>query len=178
MAAGAHLARESRDRATTNTLSSMHTAIPTGVMIRAPRPDERDTLVGIWERSVRATHHFLREDDIVSLRPLVGQELGSDAIEWWVLASSADAPIGFLGLVGNAIEGLFIEPEHRGKGGGRHLVAYAQRLRPGTLTVDVNEQNEEALRFYEALGFSVIGRSATDGAGRPFPLIHLERRAS
>lgn len=146
--------------------------------IRAPRPDERDTLVGIWERSVRATHHFLREDDIVSLRPLVGQELESDAIEWWVLASSTDAPIGFLGLVGNAIEGLFIDSEHRGKGGGRYLVAHAQRLRPGTLTVDVNEQNEEAIRFYEALGFSVIGRSATDGAGRPFPLLHLERRPS
>ncbi len=146
--------------------------------VRAPRPDERDVLVGIWERSVRATHHFLREDDIVSLRPLVAEELESDAVEWWVLASRTDAPIGFLGLAGNAIEGLFIDPEHRGKGGGRYLVAYAQRLRPGALTVDVNEQNEAALGFYQALGFSVSGRSATDGAGRPFPLLHLERSAT
>ena len=156
----------------------MHTTNMTDLKIRPPRPDERDALVGIWERSVRATHHFLQERDIVTLRPLVAQELDSDAVEWWVLASSTDAPIGFLGLAGSAIEGLFIDPEHRGQGGGRYLVAYAQQLRPGTLTVDVNEQNDAALGFYEALGFSVVGRSATDDAGRPFPLLHLERRNS
>lgn len=149
----------------------------TDMKIRAPRTDERDALVDIWERSVRATHHFLQEHDIVALRPLVSRELGSDAVEWWVLASSTDVPIGFLGLVGNAIEGLFIDPEHRGQGGGSYLVAYAQQLRPGTLRVDVNEQNDAALGFYEALGFSVVGRSATDDAGRPFPLLHLERRS-
>ncbi|HEU4786569.1 MAG TPA: acetyltransferase [Gemmatimonadaceae bacterium] len=156
----------------------MPTANMPDMKIRAPRPDERDALVGIWERSVRATHHFLQEHDIVTLRPLVGQELDSDAVEWWVLASSTDAPIGFLGLTGNAIEGLFIDPEHRGQGGGSFLVAYAQDLRPGTLTVDVNEQNDAARGFYESLGFSVIGRSATDDAGRPFPRLHLERRSS
>jgi len=156
----------------------MHTANMTDMKIRAPRPDERDALVGIWERSVRATHHFLQEHDIVTLRPLVAQELESDAVEWWVLASSTDAPIGFLGLAGNAIEGLFIDPEHRGQGGGSYLVAYAQQVRPGKLTVDVNEQNDAALGFYEALGFTVVGRSATDDAGRPFPLLHLERRSS
>lgn len=57
-------------------------------------------------------------------------------------------------------------------------MAHAQSLASGALSVDVNEQNEAALRFYEALGFAVVGRSPTDGAGRPFPLLHLKREAS
>jgi putative acetyltransferase len=43
--------------------------------------------------------------------------------------------------------------------------------------VDVNEQNEAARRFYEACGFEVAGRSETDSAGRPFPLLHMRERA-
>ena len=40
--------------------------------------------------------------------------------------------------------------------------------------VDVNEQNPDAIGFYENLGFSVVGRSPLDGQGNPFPLFHLE----
>jgi putative acetyltransferase len=46
-----------------------------------------------------------------------------------------------------------------------------------SLAVDVNEQNEAALGFYEALGFSVVGRSPTDAEGRPFPTLHMKRAA-
>jgi putative acetyltransferase len=41
------------------------------------------------------------------------------------------------------------------------------------LTVDVNEQNPAACRFYEACGFVVEGRSELDSTGRPFPLLHM-----
>ena len=47
----------------------------------------------------------------------------------------------------------------------------------GPLVVDVNEQNPQALQFYLAEGFQVVGRSELDGGGRPFPLLHL-REAS
>lgn len=51
-------------------------------------------------------------------------------------------------------------------------IVRARRLK-GPLAVDVNEQNPAVLHFYEALGFRVQGRSPVDGAGRPFPLLHL-----
>jgi putative acetyltransferase len=41
----------------------------------------------------------------------------------------------------------------------------------------VNEQNPAAVGFYEALGFTVRGRSPVDGEGRPFPLLHMHRPA-
>ena len=145
--------------------------------VRSVRVEDRKRLLELWERSVRATHHFLEESDVVALRPLVAEELASDAVDWWVLVSAAEALIGFLGFASDTIEALFIDPDHHGQEGGKFLVAHAQSLGAGVLAVDVNEQNEVALRFYKALGFSVVGRSPTDAGGRPFPILHMKRAA-
>jgi putative acetyltransferase len=142
--------------------------------VRCARPDDRDQLLDLWERSVRATHHFLAESDIVGLRPLVAEELSSEKIDWWVL-EEANTPVGFLGFANDAIEGLFVDPEQRGRGAGTILIEHAQRLAGGTLSVDVNEQNDAAQGFYEARGFVVVERSPTDTEGRPFPLLHMKR---
>jgi putative acetyltransferase len=146
--------------------------------VRRARPEDREEIVALWERSVRATHHFLTEQDIEALRPFVADELTSDSIDWWVLASPTGKLLGFLGFANGTIEGLFIDPDHRGQGGGSTLVAHAQRLAAGSLAVDVNEQNEDAVGFYAARGFSVVGRSPTDGSGRPFPVLHMTRDRS
>ena len=145
--------------------------------VRPARVEDRERLLELWERSVRATHHFLEDRDVVALRPLVAEELASDALDWWVLVSATEALIGFLGFTNDTIEALFIDPDHRGQGGGKFLVAHAQSLSAGALAVDVNEQNEAALGFYKALGFSVVGRSPTDAGGRPFPMLHMKRAA-
>jgi putative acetyltransferase len=52
------------------------------------------------------------------------------------------------------------------------LVERAQCIQLG-LTTDVNEQNAQAVDFYEHLGFERTGRSEMDNQGRPYPLIHL-----
>ena len=137
--------------------------------VRLARAEDRERLLELWERSVRATHRFLEDSDVVALRPLVAEELASDAVDWWVLVSATESLIGFLGFASDTIEGLFIDPDHHGQGGGKFLVAHAQSLGAGALAVDVNEQNEAALRFYKALGFSVVGRSPTEAGGHsPF----------
>lgn len=111
---------------------------------------------------------FLTEADIAFYRPLVADFLGGDLPELFVLTDEADGPIGSIALAGDAIEALFLgPPAHRGHGGGRRLLAHAQALRVGALTVDVNEQNEAARGFYEPLGFAVVRRSPLDGTGRP-----------
>jgi putative acetyltransferase len=146
--------------------------------LRRARPEDAGLLLELWQRSVRASHHFLQESDIVALRPLVAQELASDAVNWWVLVSEEAVLVGFLGFANDTIEALFIDPDHHGQGGGKLLVAHAQTLARGTrLAVDVNEQNEAALGFYQSLGFSVAGRSPIDAGGRPFPILHLSRDA-
>jgi putative acetyltransferase len=52
------------------------------------------------------------------------------------------------------------------------MVRHAQSLH-SELTVDVNEQNAAARRFYEACGFVVEGRSELDEQGRPYPLLRM-----
>jgi putative acetyltransferase len=141
------------------------------MIIREALPSDRVRLLDIWLRSVRATHLFLTEDDIQSLLPLV-RDVALIELELWVLCSDDGMAIGFLGLLGAKIEALFIAPEWTRRGGGRLLIEHARRLK-GCLTVDVNEQNTEAVTFYRACGFQVVGRSPVDDAGRPFPLLHL-----
>lgn len=143
--------------------------------VRLAEPQDRDALLALWERSVRATHAFLTEHDIVTLRPLVAEELAGGSVAWWVLHAEGADPIGFLGYTSDTIEALFVDPSYHRTGAGRFLVAHAAQLATGPLRVEVNEQNDGAVRFYEAMGFTVESRSATDGAGRPFPLAHMRR---
>jgi putative acetyltransferase len=77
-----------------------------------------------------------------------------------------------MGLVDSEVAALFLDPDVRRRGGGRSLVEHARTLR-GPLTVEVNEQNPEAVRFYEAMGFRTVERTPTDDAGRPYPILRM-----
>lgn len=127
-------------------------------------------LIALWEASVRATHHFLPEEEIATLRELILEHY-FDAVTL-TCARSEQGIAGFCGVHEGNIEMLFIDPALRGGGVGRLLVADAI-ARLGATRVDVNEQNEPALGFYRHLGFEVVGRSALDGQGRPYPLLHM-----
>jgi putative acetyltransferase len=143
--------------------------------LRRAEPTDHTSMLTLWERSVRVTHGFLTENDIDNLRPAVAEEFAGAAVDWWLLTDDGNRAVGFLGYSMNCIEGLFIDPDYRGRGAGRLLVAHAERLASKPLRVDVNEQNDDARRFYEVMGFVVEGRSATDGSGRAFPLLHMRR---
>lgn len=147
---------------------------------QAKTPDY-DRLTDIWEEAVRATHDFLTEDDIAYYRPLVRDKY-LRMVEL-VLAEDDEGVFGFMGLVPpDAAQGtpamvpmLFVHPDRHGRGAGRALLRYAS-MKYGALSLDVNEQNTGACVFYERCGFTVVGRSETDGEGRPFPLLHLFRK--
>src|SRR5215211_1156381 len=124
--------------------------------VRPARIEDRERLLELWERSVRATHHFLDDSDVVALRPLVAEDLASDAVDWWVLVSATEALIGFLGFASHKFEAVFIYTDYHGQTGGKCLVANAKSPGACALAVDLNEQNEVALGFYKALWFSVL----------------------
>ena len=130
-------------------------------------PGERSSelvaaLADVWERSVRATHDFLAEDDIVGLRPEA--ESGIAGVERLTVAYDGGAPCGFAGSQDGKLEMLFVAPEARGRGVGRALLAHAVE-HAGVRTLDVNEQNPQAVGFYEHEGFVVAGRSRSSRAG-------------
>ncbi|MBR6466595.1 MAG: GNAT family N-acetyltransferase [Desulfovibrio sp.] len=141
-------------------------------LVSVPPAGRKAILHGIlelWEASVRASHAFLDEDDIEAIR----DDVASAALGVPELVTAWDSGLaGFMGAAGTMLEMLFVRPERFGQGIGTLLVRHAVG-RLGVRQVDCNEQNPGALAFYRRLGFAVEGRSAKDGAGRPFPLLHL-----
>jgi putative acetyltransferase len=144
------------------------------VEIRRALLSDHNALVDIWLRAVRATHHFLTEDDIAHLHQLV-RNGALEGLEIWVICGDTNTPLGFMGLSGACVEALFLDPQIHRKGCGRRLLQHARGLK-GQLTVDVNEQNPAAVHFYEECGFVVEGRSPLDSSGLPFPILHMRQR--
>ena len=128
-------------------------------------------LIEIWERSVRATHEFLPEKEIINLKPLIlNQYFHHVLLHKYVQNGKI---VGFIGTSSDNIEMLFIDPEFIGKGIGQVLTNFAvTELK--IEKVDVNEQNVQAVGFYEKIGFKIIGRSELDGQGKPYPILHLK----
>ncbi len=137
------------------------------------RREYADELMAIWEASVRATHHFLKESDIRRLRPRVREAL---KITSRLFAVNCDDEIaGFMGVSGDSLDMLFLLPGMRGRKLGRRLLDFAvNELK--VRFVDVNEENPAALGFYLHCNFAVYARSERDGQGRPFPILHLTRK--
>lgn len=131
--------------------------------------NDYETLIGVWERSVRATHKFLDETSISEIKEALMPDYFPN-VELYAVSDN-DLLVGFIGLHDNKIEMLFIDSENRGQGYGSMLLEFARQK--GATKVDVNEQNPLALAFYQAKGFRVTGRNETDDAGRPYPILHL-----
>ncbi len=137
---------------------------------------EHKTLLNIWEKSVRATHDFLREEDLKFYKPLILNEYFHQ-VNLFCHKNRQLAITGFMGIASDKLEMLFIDPALRGRGIGRELLIYAiaeQKVK----RVDVNEQNDQAVGFYQHMGFAVVNRSELDGTGNPYPLLHMELQYS
>lgn len=140
--------------------------------IESAEKTEYQQLIEIWESSIRATHDFLAECDLVELRSLILDQYFK-AVDLSVARSGEGELLRFCGVSDGNIEMLFIAPKARGKGVGTLLTQHAISVQ-GATRVDVNEQNEQALGFYKHRGFEVIGRSPLDGQGKPYPLLHMQ----
>lgn len=131
-----------------------------------------DALTGVWNESVRTSHHFLSEPDIEQLKPYVGmalREVGHLVVVYCGLQAK-----GIMGIQGDKVEMLFLSPECTGQGWGCILVDRAIGSY-GATKVDVNEQNDQATCFYLHKGFRTMSRDALDEQGNPFPILHLTR---
>lgn len=130
---------------------------------------EYETLCEIWERSVRASHGFLTDKAVLEIKAALIPDY-FPAVRLYAVEDDSRLT-AFIGLAQDRIEMLFVDASMRGMGYGTALIGFARDN--GARFVDVNEQNPAALRFYLDAGFHIIGRDETDGAGRPYPILHL-----
>lgn len=132
-----------------------------------------DALVKVWEASVRATHHFLSNAEIVRIREYVPQALQGVA-HLVVIENTHGKPVAFMGVENGRLEMLFLSPSERGRGLGRQLVEYGIR-HYALREVTVNEQNPQAVGFYRHMGFETYKRTSCDEQGSPYPLLYMNR---
>lgn len=134
--------------------------------IRKAADDDIPSIMAIWEEAVRATHHFLTEDEILFYKSRMPEYLKH--VDLYVLERDGMVN-GFSGIAGRKLEMLFVA--RRGEGSGSKLLEHAISL--GVTEVDVNEENKRAAGFYRSKGFTQVARSDVDNEGKPHPILHL-----
>ena len=131
-----------------------------------------EQLLIVCESSVKATHLFLSEKEIESIKKYVPQAL-KEIPHLIIVENKNQIPVGFMGIENQHLEMLFVSNEERGKGLGKELLNYGI----GQYSVNdlaVNEQNPLAKGFYEHMGFEVYKRTNQDEQGNPYPLLYMK----
>lgn len=141
--------------------------------VKSRTPDLIIQLLEVWEGSVRATHLFLSNDEIKSIKEYVPQALNGIA-HLMIAEDEVGRAVAFMGIEDGSLEMLFVAPEERGKGLGKRLVQYGIE-NYAVERLAVNEQNPQAKGFYEHMGFQVYKRTDLDEQGNPYPLLYMRR---
>lgn len=141
------------------------------VLVNDRSDDLISLLVNIWERSVRETHLFLTEKEILRIKEYVPSAI-KEVQTLFIAKDDNNSPIAFLGLEKDRLEMLFLDPTVRRKGLGRRLLTIAiDEYKIKRLTV--NEQNPEAIGFYKHMGFKTYKREEHDEEGNAYPLLYM-----
>ncbi|CAA7386151.1 GNAT family N-acetyltransferase [Chryseobacterium fistulae] len=138
--------------------------------IRIATSEDYPQIMEIWESAVKATHHFLTKEDIHYFKEIIPKDY-LPHMKVYIIFQDNEAK-GFASVVDGNLEMLFVHDHVRGKGLGKKLFQFMKE-KTGLTQVDVNEQNPQAIGFYEKMGFKPIGRSEKDGSGKNYPIIHM-----
>ena len=129
------------------------------ITLRLAKPEEHQALEELQRRSSLEFPDYrdqlLANPDAIHLPPA---QIANGQV---IVAEFGGEVVGFAAVVGNELDGLFVEPEMWGGGIGRALLdaaAHQARLRGLSLTVLANPS---ARGFYESCGFSVDGEEPT-----------------
>ena len=138
--------------------------------------DQRDTylqfIVQLWQANVKVTHTFLMKEEIQNIKQYVPQAV-EHVPHLCIALSEKGELLGFIGVADQRLEMLFIQVNARGQGIGKQLLRYAiKNFDVNELTV--NEQNPQAIGFYEHLGFVTYKRTDLDEGGQPYPLLYMK----
>lgn len=71
---------------------------------------------------------------------------------------------GFIGLMDEYIAGIFVDKAYCSQGIGRQLLEYVKQLH-STLSLDVYQKNERALRFYRENRFTIVSKQNDEHTG-------------
>ena len=119
-----------------------------------------DALMKIWLDTNIQAHNFISSDYWRSNYDMVRKILSYAEI-YVYQDDSAKQIIGFIGLNGNYIEGVFVKETMQSKGIGKMLLDYVKNFKT-TLTLSVYQKNKKVIRFYLREKFSIQSENVDD----------------
>jgi putative acetyltransferase len=139
-----------------------------GVVLRAYRADDLDPALDLWRRAWNAA---MPEIDFAA------------RMDWWrgrwsnelipnnqvTVAEAGNALVGFVVIDPKSgyLDQIVVDPEYWGSKAAKMLLDEAIRISPRGITLDVNQNNERAIKFYERENFTRIGEGKNEISGKP-----------
>lgn len=121
-------------------------------MIRKFKQNDTDAVMQIWKNENIKAHDFISRDYWNNNFEYVKTALSEAEI--YVFEENCEI-LGFIGLNGSYVEGIFVNSGSQHKGIGTDLLNKAKEMHC-ELTLSVYEKNIKARLFYEKNGFEII----------------------
>lgn len=130
-------------------------------MIRMFDACDLDQVMELWLNGNIEAHDFIPRNYWESNAPMVREQL----LQAEIYVYETDGKIlGFVGLQGDYLAGIFVDRHARSIGIGGQLIHYVQKIRR-TLTLNVYRKNQRAMEFYLREGFSVLSEDIDEATG-------------
>lgn len=126
-------------------------------MIRRFSDDDINNIMTIWLESNMNSHDFISPDYWKEKYNAVRSMIPQSEVYVYEINNTI---MGFIGLDGDYIAGIFIDKPYRSKGIGTALINFVKEIR-NRLVLSVYEKNKSAVKFYEKSGF-IIESTGTD----------------
>jgi putative acetyltransferase len=122
-------------------------------MIRKHEEKDLESILDVWYKASTLAHPFLDAAFVTKVKKDM-REMYIPNSETWVYEVEGRV-IGFIGMMGNEIGGLFVLPNHHSQGVGTTLVNYIL-TKQRELEVEVFKKNKIGRAFYDRFGFKTI----------------------
>lgn len=130
-------------------------------MIRELQPADLDRVADLWLAANLQAHGFIAPEYWKDNQAMVKELL----LQAEVYVYEKDGEIlGFAGLDGEYIEGIFVAGEVRSHGIGKSLLDFLKTKKAG-LCLNVYQKNTRAIRFYEREGFQIQSEGLDEATG-------------
>lgn len=113
---------------------------------------EIESIIKIWLNSNLEAHNFIPADYWHENYDEVKRLLPQSDLRVY---QKNENPIGFIGIMDGFIAGIFVDSDYRSQGIGLALLEDAKN-RYNSLSLEVYEKNQGAVRFYQRNGFEII----------------------
>jgi putative acetyltransferase len=132
-------------------------------LLHHPTTEQLDQLMTIWLHGNLKAHPFIKADYWRKQAPAVRTALPQAQL---IIATTAEKIVGFIGLQGHYVAGIFVQAGAQQQGVGTALLAAAKEL-THKLQLSVYVANRPAVAFYHHSGFHVHEQQIDKATNQP-----------